>query len=263
MSFLFLSKLLPLFIYPLGLNCLLLLVALIIWWQKPAWTPIPIVLALGVLILSSNTWSSSLIVRSLERQYVPQGEIPPAEAIVVLGGATKSAIFPRPMVDLAEGGDRLVYAAKLYQQKKAPLIIVTGGRIQWLGRGIPEATDMTYILQMMGVSAGAIIQEPKALNTHENAVYVREILAELHLKRVLLVTSALHMPRALKVFRHQGIDAIAAPTDFLIGDDFTLRDSGFKANLLNAMPDVDRLKNFTKALKEYIGTVVYSLKGWL
>lgn len=263
MSFLFLSKLLPLFIYPLGLTCLLLLLALIIWWKKPAWTPIPIVLALGVLILSSNTWSSSLMVRSLERQYVPHGEIPTAEAIVVLGGATKSAIFPRPMVDLAEEGDRLVYAAKLYQQHKAPLIIVTGGRIKWLGSGIPEAKDMAYLLQMMGVSSRAIIQEPNALNTYENAVYVREILDELNIKQVLLVTSALHMPRAIKVFRHLGIDAIAAPTDFLSGDDFTLSDGGFKANLLKAIPDVDRLKNFTKALREYIGTVVYSLKGWL
>ena len=261
MSFLFLSKLLPLFIYPLGLACLLLLVALIIWWQKPAWTPIPVVLALAVLLLSSNTWSSSLIVRSLERQYLPQGEIPTAEAIVVLGGATKSAIFPRPMVDLAEEGDRLVYAAKLYQQQKAPLIIATGGRIPWLSSGATEAKDMSNLLQMMGVSSEAIIQEPNALNTYENAIYVKKILDELKIKQILLVTSALHMPRALKVFRHQGIDAIAAPTDFLIGGNFS--DGGYQVNLLQFIPNVNYLKNFTKALKEYIGTVVYRLKGWL
>ena len=261
MSFLFLSKLLPLFIYPLGLACLLLLVALIIWWQKPAWTPIPVVLALGVLLLSSNTWSSSLIVRSLERQYLPQGEIPTAEAIVVLGGATKSAIFPRPMADLAEEGDRLVYAAKLYQQQKAPLIIATGGRIPWLSSGATEAKDMSNLLQMMGVSSEAIIQEPNALNTYENAIYVKKILDELKIKQILLVTSALHMPRAVKVFRHQGIDAIAAPTDFLIGGNFS--DGGYQVNLLQFIPNVNYLKNFTKALKEYIGTVVYRLKGWL
>ncbi len=261
MSFLFLSKLLPLFIYPLGITCLLLFIALIVWWQKPAWTPIPVVLALGVLLFSSNPWSSSLIVRSLERQYIPQGEMPTAEAIVVLGGGTRSAIFPRPMVDLAEEGDRIVYAAKLYQQQKAPLIIATGGRIQWLRGGVPEATDMSDILQMMGVSSGAIIQEPHALNTYENAVYVKAILAQLNIRQILLVTSALHMPRALKVFRHQGIDAIAAPTDFLIGGNFS--DGGHKVNLLNFIPDVNYLKNFTKALKEYIGTVVYRLKGWL
>jgi len=82
------------------------------------------------------------VVRSLEWQNLPLAQIPVAEAIVVLGGATKSAFFPRPTVDLSESGDaygglrlRVIYAAQLYRQKRAPIIILSGGRIDWRGGG--------------------------------------------------------------------------------------------------------------------------------
>jgi len=71
---------------------------------------------------------------------------------VVLGGATKSAFFPRPTVDLSESGDaygglrlRLIYAAQLYRQKRAPIIILSGGRIDWRGSGSSESADMVYL----------------------------------------------------------------------------------------------------------------------
>lgn len=177
MSFLFLSKLLPLFFYPVGLTCLLLVVTLVLWWNNPRWVPYPVALALIVLLLATNGWVSNSLVRSLEWQHLPPTEIPKADAIVVLGGAIRSKIDPRPMVDVAEPGDRVIYAAQLYQEQKAPMVIPTGGRISWLGGGFPEARDMAQLLQLMGVPESAIIEEPQALNTYENAVYVKEILA--------------------------------------------------------------------------------------
>jgi 4-amino-4-deoxy-L-arabinose transferase-like glycosyltransferase len=70
--FLFLSKLLPLFLYPLGLACLLMLVALVMWWTRPRLVPVPVVLALIVLLLGSNSWVANSLVRSLELQHVPK-----------------------------------------------------------------------------------------------------------------------------------------------------------------------------------------------
>jgi hypothetical protein len=225
---------------------------------------IAISLSLAVLLLSSNAWVSKYMIRSLEWQNIPGTQIPNAEAIVVLGGATKSATWPRPTVDLSEAGDRVIYAAQLYFQKKAPIIILSGGRIDWRGSGSPESADMATILTSIGVPAAAIIQEPDSLNTYQNAVNVRKILEARRIKKVLLITSAMHTPRSLKIFKRQGIDVIPTPTDFLVsqGELEELTNTP-KAAILNLLPDTNNLNQFTSALKEYIGIFIYSLRGWL
>ncbi len=261
--FLYLSKLLPLFFYPLGLACVFLLFSLVMLWKRPRMAAMAIALALTVLLVSGNAWVSHTLVRSLEWQNRP-ASIPNAQAIVVLGGATKSALPPRPGVDLSETGDRVIYAAQLYRQKKAPIIILSGGRIDWRGSGSPESADMATILTSIGIPIEAIVQEPDSLNTYQNAVNVRKILANRGISRVLLITSAMHMPRSLLIFKRQGIDVIPTPTDFLVSQgEMQELTSTPKAAILNLFPDSDNLQQFTSALKEYIGTFVYRLRGWL
>lgn len=262
--FLFLSKLLPLFLYPLGLACLLIIVAMVMWWRRSRWVPIPMSLALVVLLLASNSWVANGLVRSLEWQHLPPKTLPTADAIVLLGGATKSAFPPRPGVDLSESGDRVLYAGQLYREGKAPVVISSGGRIAWRGGGPPESEDMAQILQTLGVPSSAILQDPTSLNTYQNAINVHEILKERGINRVLLVTSAMHMPRSLQIFQRQGIDAIPAPTDFLVSEqEIEEPNSSAQAVLLSLLPDSDRLDRTTKALKEYIGMVIYRLRGWI
>lgn len=262
--FLFLSKLLPLFLYPLGLACILMVVALVMSWRRPRWVPVPVALALIVLLLGSNSWVANSLVRSLEWQHIPVGKLPTADAIVLLGGATKSAFPPRPAVDLSEEGDRVLYAAQLYREGNAPVVIASGGRIDWRGGGLAESSDMADILISLGVPNSAILQDSKSLNTYQNAVNVRQIMQERRIRRVLLVTSAMHMPRSIRIFQRNGIESIPAPTDFLITQqEINEPSSSPQATLLNLVPDADRLQNTTRALKEYIGTVVYHLRGWL
>lgn len=262
--FLFLSKLLPLFIYPLGLTCLLLLIALITLRKRPRWARTAIVLALAVLMLSGNNWVVEAMTQSLERQNVPTQTLPKAEAIVVLGGGIKPQLPPRPWIDVAEGGDRPIYAAQLYREGKAPLVVLSGGRIEWQGGGPPESEDMAKLLDVLGVPRSAILEDRTSLNTYENAVNVKQILQARGIRRVLLVTSAMHMPRAIAIFRKQGIDAIPAPTDFLIAEPFSsAAQTSSEAIVLNLVPNTDSLYQFTRALKEYIGLVIYGLKGWL
>jgi uncharacterized SAM-binding protein YcdF (DUF218 family) len=262
--FLYLSKLIPLFFYPLGFACVLLVIALFTVRKRPRTATCSIAIALILLLVSSNGWVSHNLVRSLEWQYITRGELPQAEAIVVLGGATKSPLPPRSTVDLSESGDRVIYSAQLYRQNKAPLIILSGGRIDWRGSGSAEAADMAAILTSIGIPETAIIQEPDSLNTHENAVNVRKILETRGIKKVLLVTSAMHMPRSLLIFRKQKIDAIPAPCDYLVSEgEIQELSSTPKAALLNLLPDTKNLDELTRALKEYIGTLVYRLRGWL
>lgn len=238
--------------------------ALILWWKHSRWVPIPIFLALAVLLVMSNSFVANSLVQELEWQHIPKAELPQAEAIVVLGGATRSAAQPRPEVDLREQGDRIIYAAELYRQGKAPVVITSGGRIPWRSGGEPESQDMAKLLQLMGVPEFAILQDPDSLNTYENAVNVKEILKKTGINRVLLVTSAMHMPRALQIFLRQDIDTIPAPTDFLVTElELEEPNISLQATLLSLLPSADQLDKTTRVVKEYIGIAVYRLRGWL
>ena len=264
MSFLFLSKLLPLFVYPLGLSCLLLLVALWLCWQRSRWTFVPILLAFLILVTTGNVRFSNNLVKSLEWQYLPSENLPLAEAIVVLGGATRNDEPPRIIPDMSDRGDRLLYAAKLYKDGVAPLIILTGGRIQWYGGESSEARSMATILELMGIPRDVMVLESRSLNTYENAVYTKEILNQKNIKQILLVTSAAHMPRSLAIFKKQGINAIPAPTDFMISERNLIENQfSTESRILSYIPDTESLDRTTQALKEYIGTFIYRLRGWL
>jgi uncharacterized SAM-binding protein YcdF (DUF218 family) len=270
----FLSKLLPIFFYPLGLSSLLIAIALfsLLWTKRSRNVSntnklknkrFPIILlslALTILLLSSNLIFSNWLLRSLEWQYLPTGELPQAEAIVVLGGVTKPRIAPRPWYEVNEAGDRILYGSWLYKQGKAPTLLVTGGRADWYGEGgNPESEDMAAIAEAMGVPRSAILQEPDSLNTRENAVNTKQILSQKGINKILLVTSALHMPRSMAIFRKLGFEAIAAPTDF-----FVVQNQNNKgwAILLDLLPNADALKDTTNAIKEYIGLLVYQMSGW-
>jgi uncharacterized SAM-binding protein YcdF (DUF218 family) len=261
--FLFLSKLLPLFIYPLGLTCFLLLITVLAVWKRPRLAASCSTLALVLLLVGSNGLVATQLVKSLEWQYLPPAALPTADAIVVLGGGIKPPIAPRPWVDVAEAGDRVLHGAQLYREGKAPLVILSGGRIAWKGGGPAESSDMAELAEALGVPATAIAQDPTSLNTYQNAVNVNKILTERGINRILLVTSAMHMPRSMGIFKKQGIEAIAAPTDFTVtNQDLQEYQATVQSFLLNLLPDVDKLQQTTRVLKEYVGIVVYRLKGW-
>ncbi|MBW4465508.1 MAG: YdcF family protein [Pegethrix bostrychoides GSE-TBD4-15B] len=263
---LFLSKLLPLFLYPLGFACVMLVLALFSVWKRPRWTAGYITLALLALLLGGNGAVARQLTYSLERQYVPTA-LPNAGAIVVLGDGIRSQFPPRPWIDVTEAGDRPIYAAALYKQGKAPLVILSGGRIDWLGGGSPESpesADMAKLVEALGVPASAILQDPTSLNTRENAVNVKQILDARGIQQILLVTSATHMPRSMRIFQKLGINATAAPTDFLVVQpEVELAGKSPEGRLLGLIPDSEHLHHSTRALKEYIGSFVYQLRGWI
>ena len=59
--------------------------------------------------------------------------------------------------------------------------------------------------------------ETGSINTRENALDSYGLLAPRGIRRIILVTSALHMPRAAVAFRKAGFDVIPAPADFVTG----------------------------------------------
>ena len=263
----FISKLLPLFVYPLGLSSLLIGLGLLWLWRYPRRATWAIALALFILFFSSNPTISNRLVSTLEWRYFPPDPMPTAEAIVVLGGATVPALAPRPWVEVSERGDRILYAARLYRQQRAPKLILSGGRVSWRGDSSDvyrssEASDMREFALAMNVPESAMILEGNSLNTRQNAVNVQRILQQESIETVLLVTSALHMPRAVAIFQKLGIDVIPAPTDYLVS---TEKRGGitWQGQILSLIPETRAIDHFTQALKEYIGFGVYRLRGWV
>jgi uncharacterized SAM-binding protein YcdF (DUF218 family) len=262
---LFFSKLLPLFVYPLGLACIILLITLFLK-TGTKWIKIGISVAFSQHWLGGNRWVSISLRRSLEWQYVPPEVLPSVGVIVVLGGGTESVKFPRQIVELNSAGDRMLYAGWLYHQGVAPKLLLSGGYIPWMGETTSSpAEEMGVILEMLDVPEEALLFEAESLNTYENAVKSKEILEREGINRIVLVTSATHMPRAVGLFENQGLSVIPAPTDYTVDQDTwdRLWESNIRVQLLNLLPSAHNLSGTTTALKEYIGIIMYKLRGWM
>jgi len=263
--FTFLSKFLPLFVYPLGLASLLLLVT-IIFWKKRKFALTCISVAFLLLFLGGNKYVAYSLARSLEWQYLPAGTPQKADVIVVLGGATEPALPPRPEVELNAAADRLVHGADLYRQGVSAHVLLSGGDIDFLAlSSASPATDMESIMEMLGVPADAMWLQGKSQNTYEDALYSCQMIKEKGAKTIILVTSATHMPRAVGVFKKQGCDVIPSPADFTVTKAAwaNLWSSDWQEVLINLVPNYSNLSLTTKSLKEYIGWETYHLKGWL
>ena len=262
----FLSKLLPLFVYPLGLSSTLLILSLFLLWNHPRKAMVSVALALFILFFSSNPTVSKKMVSSLEHRYFPPEPVPSADAIVVLGGATAPQLPPRPWVEVKEQGDRILYGAKLHNEGHAGTLILSGGRVTWRGGSgkTSEAQDMKQFAMAMNVPEADILLENTSLNTRENAVNVQKILQAQSLDSILLVTSALHMPRSVAIFEKLGINVIPAPTDYLVSTvNYEDINKTWQGRVLSLFPDAEAQAQFTRALKEYVGFLFYRLRGWV
>ena len=156
-----------------------------------------------MLWISSTPGVANLLVDYLEGQsfaLAPEAA-PKADAILVLGGAVAGAKPPtRPTIGLGPSSTRVLYAAALYRAGKAPWIVVAAGNRPEYAQEQVEADAIREFLLQLGVPSSAILMERGSQTTRQNAANVLPVLQKLGAKRVLLVTSGVHMPRALKTF---------------------------------------------------------------
>ncbi len=259
----FLSKFLPIFVYPLGLSILALLLALGLWKKKKA-TLILLVIAVVILWIGGNRWVAISLTRSLETQYPALNSIPSAPAMVVLGGGTEPQESPRASVEINGAGDRVLYAWRLYKDGAAAHIVLSGGDIAFQDTSISSpATEMESLLIELGVPADALWLDTSSVNTAQNAVNSKQILEHYGIHEFILITSAMHMPRAMMLFQGNGWDIIPAPTDYqvTVASWNTLWHGDFLQVIINLFPSAGNLSMTTNALKEYIGMAVYSVFG--
>ena len=259
MSFLY-SVLLKL-LYPTSL-CLGLLLAAAFLRKRKIASRVCFWLAVGTLLVCGNGRLVRGLARHLEWQYLPSNPVPEADCIVILSGGVASRTPPRPTIEVGEAGDRVLYGAYLFRQGKAPRIICTGNVATGGFAVRPVAEDMAELLEMLDVPKDAIITEEKSGNTREHARNLYPVLQEKGFKRVLLVTSAMHMPRSVGVFRRlcPGIEFIPAPTDFRVTEGIP-KPWYSKATAL--IPTPKNLSDFSEAMHEYLGVAYYKLRGWM
>lgn len=219
------------------------------WLALPIWVLVFLICSAPVIV--------NPLIATLEDPWLSQPACSASSHLVVLGGGVDSRI-----VDATEFGrmanatlTRATAAAHMALAEPDTRVIVAGGAV---GK-VAEADVIGTYLERLGVEAGRIVREAESATTRENALNVARLLeVESISGPVRLVTSAMHMPRALLSFRQvlagSGIDVCPVSVDVQ-----ALKDVPWYA----LMPQTTAIMRFEMLLHEAVALLVYRLKGWL
>ncbi|HNW45611.1 MAG TPA: YdcF family protein [Elusimicrobiales bacterium] len=204
-------------------------------------------LAACMWVASTKVFSDALL-RPLEYAYAAP-VAPAGEVIIALGGGAYAAPeFFSAGERLQPGSlERMSAAALLHKATGLPVMVSAGAVFS----SIAEADAAAAYLQERGVPAGAIIKERESRDTYENAVNTRKLCLERGYKKIILLTSASHMPRAVYSFKKAGFtDILPFPVTRTAVKEEKLYFRDFLPGGFNAS---------ARALNEYIGLLFYRL----
>ena len=246
----YLHKFLPIFLSPIFLVIILVLYGIVVGKRRP------IIVSMSLLFIFSTPLISDRIFYLMENsiQRPVLNEIPKVEAIVVLSG----------MISYVKAGtfsgnewldpDRFFSGIDLLTQNKADLLVFTEASLPWSRSKIDEGSYLKMKAMDLGIDDKKILVTEKVQNTNDEAVAVLKVLKNVDLK-IILVTSAFHMPRALSLFQSQGFSVIPFPVDFKV----TERD----LTIMDFLPSSYGLNKTSIATREMIGRTYYKLLTWL
>ncbi len=247
-----LSKILPLFVLPLGIGLVLILTGHLLRRRKATILGATILYFFSLGFVSDALWG--FIEKPWERKST--SSVPIAEAIVVLSGS----LGPAPGKDkIIEWGDpdRFFAGVNLYKEGKASKLIFTGGINPLLPEFPPESKIYLEKAKSLGVPTKAISITSPVINTAEEALAIKNLITISGFEtspRIILITSAFHMQRAKKVFEREGLTIIPYPVDFKSSGSW----AGSKwRNPLKWIPSANSLSRSSSALREILGRIVY------
>ena len=248
-----LKKLVGLSLLPVGLVLWLGVIGLILWLARPRRKLGPglVALALAFLLALSLPVTGWLLLRPLEMAagaYASPQELEALgvrDIVVLSGGGRQGNLQPGDSLG-PETMRRTLEGIRLWRETPGAKLILSGGSYQSVADEPGEL--MASFAKLLGIPADAITVEGKSWDTGDQA---RILAPHLKGKPFALVTSASHMPRALFLFRRQGLSPIAAPADF--------RTPGFEPGFMDYLPQASGLWGSQTALYEYMG----NLWAWL
>ncbi len=261
-----LYKLLKYAVYPLTWIWVLLGCATVMVTLAPAsrlirWARAALGITLGLLYLASNPYVAGMLTAWLESRHpaLNPAQGTHVDAIVVLGAGVRAPGSLRPRVEPTPVAlERVFCGAELYHAGVAPTLLVSGGDASIFGEGPQEAATMKRVAMDLGVPEPAIRLEDRSRTTYENLVETRRLLGP---ARIVLVTSAAHIPRAVALARAQGLDVTPAPCGYHAKE----RPGQIWRDLdpFDLLPTSAALDTTTQAMSEIAGMLVYRLAGKL
>jgi uncharacterized SAM-binding protein YcdF (DUF218 family) len=247
---LFLNKLLPVFVLPIGM---IIVVLLLVAWKKWRWLA---VVAAVALYLASIPAVGGRLLNRLESVHprLRVDEAPAADAILVLGGTMGSPAPWGYLPNWSEAVERFEAGVALTQAGKAAMLLFTGAPRSGEESVESEGAAMRRHAIGRGVPAEKIHLLGKVGNTADEARELAQFAQARGLQRVLLVTSGWHMPRAMRQFGKTGVEIVAFPVDYRFEPQRALP-------YLDYLPGADGLKLTELALREAYGLAFYTLAG--
>ncbi len=246
--FFILSKILDFLLQPLCWIFLLLGFAYFTRFTKRL-----LVITIALLLVITNGWFVNQCYLAYE---TPQTTLkkPYQWCIILGGGMMRSGEGYRT----GETADRFVQPLLLYKKGLVKKLLITGGNVNIKGLKIDdtqESKKVKEVLIAMGVAEKDIYLEENARNTHENATYTKKMLTPYLAEEMVLVTSAMHMPRAKACYSKEGFKVIEYPADIKKKD----TPSGI---LDQVIPQERNLSKFAELIREMAGFVIYKFVGF-
>jgi uncharacterized SAM-binding protein YcdF (DUF218 family) len=215
---------------------------------------------LGILVASTALLAAagflpigSALIHILETRFPAWNDARGApDGIVILGGAISSKLsraYGRPVIENDSG--RIVALAQLVRAYPDARIVYSGGNADFFAPGVPETEFVRPLLEGFGIPRERVILEGRSRNTAENAAFTKELVNPKRTERWLLVTSAVHMPRAIGCFRQAGFQVEAYPVGWRTTQRLELMEWTLSAGL----------HRLDLAAYEWIGLLAYRLTG--
>ena len=151
------------------------------------------------------------------------------------------------------------------RQGKADMLVTSGAQISFTAEdpAPAEAFAAKALAEELGVPAHRILPNPSSKTTAEEALDIDQLAKKYSWKRILLVTSAVHMPRSLATFRRRSkLEVIPVTCDFLLPGRQHHGKPTPGSVVQDLLPDAGALYLSSVALKEHLGLALYRLKGW-
>jgi uncharacterized SAM-binding protein YcdF (DUF218 family) len=263
--FFILSKVVQFCIEPLNwLLIFLPLSLLFLSLRKPDLCRRFLLLALIDLVLVGWMPSSEIFLRVLE-DAVPKTSITQISegdigGIIILGGAIEGGqiAVDRSEVSIYSAAERVTKAFELIRKYPNVPYIFSGYSNRLSPQGFSEADAFKQLVLEQGLNEANAHYENQSRNTYENVLYMKPMIVQLGSRNEagapqpwILITSARHMYRSLKIFEKQGIAVIPMPVDYQTGNN--LRWGKFDLE--------DGAQNWNKLAHEFIGLFAYWATG--